>query len=61
MAQCIKTGENLPERNARLCGFECRNKDRFLCENYSHVFVDGVNCRLLRKPVDVAAILGVKK
>ncbi len=61
MAVCVKSGQALPERNYHFCGYECKEKERALCPHYSHVFVGGTNCRLLRKPIDVAAILGVKK
>ena len=61
MAVCEKTGEKLPERNVYFIGYECRNKDRFLCKYYSHVFSQGTNCDLLRKPIDVRAILGIRK
>lgn len=61
MCKCIKTGEELPERNAWFSGHECKNKDRFYCKYYSHHFIDGTNCMQLRRPIDVAAILGVKK
>ncbi len=58
---CVKSGEKLPRRTACFSGHECREKDRFRCPHYSHLFIDGTNCRLLRRPVDVAEILGVKK
>ncbi len=61
MCKCIITGEELPERNTYFSGHECRNKDRFCCKHFSHYFVDGTNCQLLRKPVDVRAILGIKE
>lgn len=61
MAVCVKSGQALPERNSHFCGYECREKDRFRCTHYSHNFIDGTNCRQLRRPVDVAAILGIKK
>ena len=59
MAVCEKTGEVLPERTVYCSGFECREKERFTCSNYSHVFSQGTNCRLLRRPIDVRAILGI--
>ena len=61
MANCVKSGQPLPKRTTLLSGYECREKDRFRCPHYSHVFIDGTNCLLLRRPVDVAAILGIKK
>jgi len=61
MAVCVKSGQALPERNSHFSGHECRHKERFLCPHYSHTFIDGTNCRQLRKPIDVAAILGIKK
>ena len=61
MAVCVKSGRALPERTAHFSGHECREKDRALCPHYSHVFVDGTNCRQLRKKRDVAALLGIKK
>ena len=59
MAECVKTGESLPERNVYFVGFECRERDRCVCPNYSYSFLDGTNCRLLRRPVDVSGILGL--
>ena len=59
MAVCLKSGKVLPERNAAFCGFECREKERATCKYYSHNFIDGTNCLLLRKPVDVKSILGI--
>ena len=61
MANCVKSGRALPERNVCFSGMECREKDRAVCPHYSHIFVDGTNCRLLRKPVDVMAILGIRR
>lgn len=61
MCKCVKSGKELPERNIYFHGFECREDKREVCPHYSHVFTDATNCRLLRKPIDVAAILGVKK
>ena len=61
MCKCIRTGEDLPDRSNRFSGYECRNKERFVCKNFSHNFVDGTNCLLLRKPVNVRAILGIDK
>lgn len=60
MAECIKNGEALPERNVNFCGHECRNRERFTCKYYSHIFVDGTNCLLLRKPRNVRALLGLE-
>lgn len=61
MCKCIKTGEELPPRNVNFIGYECREKERYTCPQYSHVFCDGTNCRLLRKPINVRAILGIEK
>lgn len=60
MVECIKNGEKIGENNAHFSGFECRNKERFTCPNYSHVFTDGTNCHLLRKKRDVRALLGLE-
>lgn len=60
MAVCEITGKILPERNAHFAGLECRQHNRFCCKYFSHQFVDGTNCILLRKPRDVRAILGIK-
>lgn len=62
MAKCIKTGEELPERNTFFSGHECRWHDRFgcYCKHRMHHFVDGTNCALLKKPVNVRAILGIE-
>ena len=61
MCKCIRTGEELPDRNNHFSGHECRNNERFYCRYFSHNFVDGTNCLLLRKPVNVRAILGIDK
>lgn len=61
MAVCAKTCKVLPEQTVNLVGYECREKDRALCPHYSHVFSQGTNCRLLRKTIDVRAILGIKE
>lgn len=61
MATCFKSGQALPERSVYLGGFECREKDKEYCPYYSHIFIDGVNCRLLRRPVDVRAVLGIHR
>ena len=60
MCKCIKSSEELPDRTVNFSGFECRNKDRYTCLEYSHIMVDGTNCRLLRKAVNVRAILGIE-
>ena len=62
MCKCIKTGEELPERNVNFSGYECRWHDKFgcRCKHFSHHFVDGTNCLLLRKPIKVRAILGIE-
>lgn len=60
MCKCIKTGEELPDRNTYYSGHECRNKERYSCKYYSHFFIDGTNCQLLRKPINVRAILGIE-
>lgn len=60
MAECKKSGKALPERNSRFMGFSCSEKERFTCQYFSHHFIDGTNCMLLRKPRDVRAILGIK-
>lgn len=60
MCKCIKNGKELPERDSTFSGHECRAKDRFYCKYYSHHFIDGTNCRLLRKSVNVRAILGIE-
>lgn len=61
MCKCIKTGKELPDRSNHFMGHECRESDRFYCKYYSHNFVDGTNCILLRRPVNVRAILGIDK
>ncbi len=60
MAVCEKTGKILPKGNAHFAGYECRHHNRFYCKYFSHHFVNGTNCLLLRKPCDVRAILGIK-
>ena len=60
MCKCIKTGEELPERNSAFSGHECRVKDRLYCKYYSFHFIDGTNCLQLRKPVNVREILGIE-
>lgn len=59
MAVCKKSGKELPERNSCFSGHECREKERFTCIYFSHVFTYGTNCRLLRPNVDVKSILGI--
>ena len=61
MAICEKSGKELPDKNNKFCGYECREKDRSYCKYYSHNFIYGTNCIQLRPKIDVAAILGVKK
>ena len=61
MPICEKSGKELPKRGCNFSGFECREKERFCCLNFSHHFIYGTNCILLRPQIDVAAILGVKK
>ena len=61
MAECIKSGKNIGENDAHFSGFECRNKERATCPNYSYVFTDGTNCRLLRKKRNVRALLGLEE
>lgn len=60
MCKCIKTGKELPERNIFFSGHECREKDRYTCKHFSHQFVDGTNCWLLRRPINARAILGIE-
>ena len=60
MCKCIRTGEELPDRKSAFSGYECRRKERFVCKNFSHNFVDGTNCLLLRKPINVRAILKIE-
>ena len=59
MAVCPKTGDELPERNSHFSGFECKYSKGWNCKYYSHVFSQGTNCFLLRKPINVKAILGI--
>lgn len=61
MCKCIKTGKELPERDSIFSGYECRWHDRFgcRCQHFSHYFADGTNCLLLRKPINVRAILKI--
>lgn len=59
MAVCPKSGKELPERNSYFSGYECKHSKGWNCKYYSHVFVHGTNCLLLRKPVDVKSILGI--
>ena len=61
MCKCILSGEELPERNSWFSGWQCKHKNRLYCKYYSHHFIDGTNCMQLRRPIDVRAILGVKK
>lgn len=61
MAVCEKTGKELPKPSGMNLIYECREKERALCPHYSHVFSQGTNCRLLRRPIDVRAILGIKE
>lgn len=61
MAECCKTGKVLPLRDAYFSGYECREKERFTCLKFSYHFIDGTNCQLLRKPIDVRKILGMEK
>lgn len=60
MAKCFMSGKELPELNVHFKGMECREKDRIYCPHFSHNFVNGTNCRLCRKPIDVRTILGIK-
>lgn len=59
MAVCEKSGKELPERNNRFSGYECSYKKGWNCKYYSHVFVYGTNCLLLRPNIDVKSILGI--
>lgn len=59
MAVCEKTGKELPERNVHFSGHNCEYSKGWNCKYYSHVFSQGTNCLLLRKPIDVKSILGI--
>lgn len=61
MCKCEKSNKKLPERNGAFMGYECREAKRFYCKYYSFHFIDGTNCMLLRRPINVRAILGIDK
>lgn len=48
MANCLLTGESLPQVNTYLSGYECREKNKECCPNYMRNTVHGRNCRLLQ-------------
>ncbi len=61
MPVCSKTLKPLPERNVHFIGMECREPGRNTCPHHSNFFIDGTNCVLLRRSIDVKSILELDK